>query len=214
MRNLARHLAFLVVIPVALLAGCATPSSMALSPANKSSIKTVHIDKNVAKPANLYWRGAAQAWGGALFGAVGAIATANAGMSDAERMQQFMDKQHIDISQLVYAEASKQAAAKNMFQLSDGDKTDATLILSVDMYGFSKTHAFGTHMNPLIRVTGRLAKPNNEIVWQESEFVSDFASENDQGQSLDTYTEQPETLRAALAKASEVAVKRILAKLE
>jgi len=69
-------------------------------------------------------------------------------------------------------------------------------------------------MNPMIRMTSKLIKPNNQIIWQESEFVSDFASENDKGQSLETYQNESAKLRAALAKASQVTVKRLLAKLQ
>jgi hypothetical protein len=148
-----------------------------------------------------------------LFGAIGAAATANSGSTEAERMVVFMNHEHIDISEIILSEATRQVSALRMVELTDAGKADATLSFSVDMYGFNKTHPFGSNMNPLIRITGKLVKPNNEVVWQESEFVSDLASENDQGQSLDTYRNQPEKLRAALAKASEVAVKRVVSKL-
>jgi len=141
------------------------------------------------------------------------VATSSAGMTDAERMVKFLDENHIDISEILYSEVSSQVAALKTFDISGANKTDATLIFSVDMYGFTKTHPFGSNMNPIIRMTRKLSKPNNEIIWQESEFVSDFASDNDQGQSLDTYQNEPEKLRAALAKASKVAVNRLLAKL-
>ena len=213
MRSEAKQFIFSIIITTFLLAGCATPHSVHLSAANRASIKGVHIDKNVSKPDVIFWRGTAQAWGAALGGVIGALATADAGMTDAERMVKFMDKEHIDISEIVYSEVTKQVAVLKTFDISDANRIDATLIFSVDMYGFNKTHPFGSNMNPLIRITGKLIKPNNEIVWQESEFVSDLASANDQGQSLDTYQNEPEKLRAALAKASEVAVKRVVAKL-
>lgn len=186
---------------------------MSLSAENRNKIKRVQIDKNVSKPAEIYWRGTEQAWGGALFGAIGAAATANSGMTDADRMITFMNHEHIDISEIILSEASRQMNVLRMVEVSDTGKPDATLSFSVDMYGFNKTHPFGSNMNPLIRITGKLVKSNNEVIWQESEFVSDLASENDQGQSLDTYRNQPEKLRAALVKVSEAAVKRVMSKL-
>lgn len=182
-----RFLMVFIALPVILLAGCSTPQSIPLSVENRSPIKNIHLEKNVSKPSAIYWRGTTQAWGGALFGALGAFATADAGMTDAEKMIKFMEKNKIDISEIVYSEVSKQTAALKTYQISSVDKSDATLTFAVDMYGFNKTHPFGTHMNPMIRMTAKLIKPNNEIIWQESEFVSDFASENDQGQSLETY---------------------------
>jgi len=129
-------------------------------------------------------------------------------------MIKFMEKHKIDISEIVYSEVSMQTAALKTYQITSVDKSDATLTFAVDMYGFNKTHPFGTHMNPMIRMTSKLIKPNNQIIWQESEFVSDFASENDKGQSLETYQNESAKLRAALAKASQVTVKRLLAKLQ
>jgi hypothetical protein len=213
MRNQTRLYFLLFTVSLFLLGACSTPVSVPLSAENRNVIKRVQIDKNVAKPAAIYWRGTEQAWGGALFGAMGAAAMANSGATDADRMLAFMNQEHIDISEIVLSEATRQVAALRMVELTDTGKADATLSFSVDMYGFNKTHPFGSNMNPLIRITGKLVKPNNEVVWQESEFVSDLASENDQGQSLDTYRNQPEKLRAALVKASEVAVKRVVSKL-
>lgn len=213
MRSRTKRLIYALAIPVVLSTGCSTTNSLPLSNENRTSIKSVYIDKNVAKPKAIYWRGTMQAWGGTLFGAVGGAATSNAGMTDAALMVKFMEKEHIDLSEIVYSEVSKQVAALKIFRISDSNNADARLIFFVDMYGFNKTQPFGSHMNPLIRITGKLIKPNNEIVWQESEFVTDFASENDQGQSLDTYQSDPTKLRAALVKVSEVAVKRVVSKL-
>ena len=213
MRETTKQILFALAMPMVLSTGCSTTGSVPRAAENRISIKSVHIDKNVSKPDAIFWRGTAQAWGGALFGAVGAAATSNAGATDAERMVMLMDKEHIDISGIVYSEASRQVAALKAFEISDASKPDAILTFSVDMYGFNKTHPFGSNMNPLIRITGKLSRPNKEIVWQETEFVSDFASENDQGQPLDTYQNEPAKLRAALAKASAVAVKRVVAKL-
>jgi hypothetical protein len=214
MRNKAKLFIFALVVTTFHLTGCATSKSIQMSAENRASIKYVHIYENVSKPSVIYWRGTAQAWGAALGGVIGALATNNSGMTDAERMVKYLDKEHIDISEMVYFEATKQEAALKTFDISDANKIDATLSFTVDMYGFNKTHPFGSNMNPLIRVTGKLVRPDNQIVWQDSEFVSDLASENDQGQSLDTYQNEPEKLRAALAKASEIAVKRVLAKLQ
>jgi hypothetical protein len=213
MRNRTLQIILTLVIPIVLISGCSTPKSVALTTENRNSIKSVHIDKNVSKPNTIFWRGSSQAWGAALFGVLGAVATSDAAMTDAERMVKFMDEKHIDISEIVYSEVSNQMSALKTFNISDADKTDATLNFSVDMYGFNKTHPFGSNMNPVIRMTGKLIKADHEIIWQESEHVSDFASDNDQGQSLDTYQNEPAKLRAALAKASKVAVNRLLAKL-
>jgi hypothetical protein len=65
-------------------------------------------------------------------------------------------------------------------------------------------------MNPLIRVTGSLVSASGDVLWQESEYVTDFASDNDQGQSLETYYKEPEKLKRALQCAAKVAVSRIM----
>lgn len=213
MRNKSNLYCLALTVSLSLLGGCSTPASVSLSAENRNEIKRVRIDKNVSKPAAIFWRGTEQAWGGVLFGALGAAATANSGTTDADRMVTFMNHEHIDISEIILSEAARQVNALRMVEVTDNGKPDATLSFSVDMYGFNKTHPFGSNMNPLIRITGKLVKSNNEVIWQESEFVSDLASENDQGQSLDTYRNQPEKLRAALVKVSEVAVKRVVSKL-
>jgi len=71
-------------LPMILLVGCSTPQSVPLTVENSSSIKNIYIEKNVPKPSAIYWRGL-PAWGGALFGALGAFATADAGMTDVEK---------------------------------------------------------------------------------------------------------------------------------
>jgi hypothetical protein len=213
MANTIKRGCFAIAIAGLLLTGCSTPTSVPLSAENVRAVKTVKLDPSVSKPKTIYWRGTAQAWGAALFGAIGGAATANAGDSDAERMVALMEKERIDVSQMVYSEVVKQIGSQKSFQISESVQADAVLSFSVTMYGFNKTHPFGSNMNPLITIMGKLTKPNNEVIWQESEFVSDFASDNDQGQSIETYQKEPVKLRAALAKATEVAVKRVVAKL-
>ncbi len=204
---------FLALLATFVITGCAAPVSIGLSPEQRQSLKNVHVTPDVPKPGQLYWRGTAQAWGAVLGGAIGAAFTHNSGATDAENMAKWLGENKIDVSEMVHAEAVSLLTQRKTYALVSADQADATLRLSVDMYGFNKTHPFGSNMNPLIRITGKLVRPNQDIVWQETEFVSDFAAENDQGQPMDTYLKEPEKLRAALAKASSVAVRRLLAKL-
>lgn len=171
------------------------------------------MEKMVSKPAELYWRGAEQAWSAALLGPIGALAAAGSGARDADYMLRMLEREKIDIAEIVYLEATRQIAVSGRFEAADSDKTDAVLNFSVDLYGFNKTHPFGSNMNPLIQITGKLSKPDLTIVWHQSEMVSDLVSDNDQGQPMSVYQGEPAKLRAALTKASEVAVRRLLSKL-
>lgn len=210
----ARALFWFMLVTAACAAGCSTPKSVPLSPDTKNSIKNIQVDKQVSKPIDIYWRGGEQAWSAALFGAVGAMSTAGSGAREADYMKAMLEREKIDISEIVHTEATRQIATSGRFSVVDPEKADAVLTLSVDLYGFNKTHPFGSNMNPLIQVTGKLSKPNQEVVWQQTEMVSDLASDNDQGQSMSTYQSEPAKLRTALTEASEVAVKRVLAKLQ
>lgn len=203
-----------LVISVEFLTGCATTApSISLSTENIKSIKKIRIDKNVSKPSEIIWDGGKQAWSAVLFGALGAIATADSAKSEGDLMIQFMEQNGIDISDLMYREAKKQAESLKLFNVTDDTEVDARLIVSIIEYGLMQTHPFGSVMDPMIRITGKLVKPNNKVIWQESVFISVLDSENDQGQSVETYHKEPEKLKIALARISEVAVKSLLGKL-
>ncbi|MDI9334644.1 MAG: hypothetical protein QM533_09735 [Cytophagales bacterium] len=206
-------LIFTFLFSIGLLYGCAGAPTITPSKDKLVSLGTASIDKEVAKPKEIFFRGGLQAWGAALGGALGGALTADAGKSDATKLNELIAAQQLDIGKMVYQEATRQLANKKSITIVEGDAANGKFQFFVTHYGFSKTHPFGSTYDVNMGVLAKLVSKTGEVLWQYSDFVTGLASDNNQGQSLDVYYSNPATLKPALETAARVVVRNVLANL-
>ncbi|PTT92299.1 hypothetical protein DBR42_02245 [Pelomonas sp. HMWF004] len=114
------------------------------------------------------------------------------------------------------AEFFKAAAARNSLTLSDSaSPAQGDLLLTVNVYGFGQTQGFSALLYPMINVTATLKRPNGEIAWQRTEFVTPLNAENKYGYEFEQYMKDPELIRKAItnvmATASNLLVESLAA---
>lgn len=169
-----------------------------------------YIYPEIIKPKDMYYRGPGQGVG-SLFGAVGAVATMGADNSAKGQLIALMEKEHIDIAQIVLAQVQAQFGAIPSFEAKIKAIKGANLHIEIMFYGLVKTQIFSSTMYPTIRVMMTLNREGDATpVWSEKELVATAASENDKGFSYDDYMKDPEKIRIVLDNVSKIAVKRLL----
>lgn len=169
-----------------------------------------YIDPQVPKPKDMFYRGPGQG-AGSLFGAIGAAATAGADNGPKGQLLRLMDKEHIDISEILLEETQAKLSANPELEKQIKTIKGANLHIAILMYGLNKTQIFSSTMYPTIKVLMILNKEGEKApVWTESEWVSSSASENDKGFSIDTYMKEPDKIKIVWTKVSQIAVDRLL----
>lgn len=209
--NIYKIIVAIASVAVVFLGGCAAvPSSVSLDRAKVQSLRNTFLDPVVQKPAEVIFLTGS---GGTAGMPVASLLTNDhSGLSQLS-IGELLEKQRIDIGQIVLDEAKQIISQKRSISLTSESSSEVTFKFVVDAYGLVKTHPFGSVYDAVIRVTSRLYARNGELLWQESEAISGLAMDNNKGQTLDIYYSNPETLRVALATASRVAITRILSKL-
>lgn len=155
----------IITSSIFLLTSCATVSHKPLSQENARSIKTVYVNPEIKKPEKMYEFVSGSEFGmafGAVGGAIAGIANENA----AQSTQSFVEKNKVDIRQIINKQWSQQIANKTKYKLSKqpGDTILTTTILN---YGISIPHGFSSDYVPILVMNAKLTR-NNQIIWQDS----------------------------------------------
>jgi hypothetical protein len=197
---------------VLFLSGCVSPPSVNLSKSDQALLNATYLDPNVTKPSEVMFLNGSP--GSPAMGLLGTMLTTDTSALSQLPIKDLMIKHNIDISALVFEEAKSILASKPSITLTPhNDKAKVLLKLSVDHYGLAKTHPFGSVYDANMRITARLLVANERLIWQESQFITGLAMDNNKGQTLPVYYANPETLRVALATGARVLLKRILSNL-
>lgn len=169
-----------------------------------------YIYPEIIKPKDMFYRGPG-AGAGALFGAIGAAATANADHSAKGELIARMEKEHIDIAQILLEQVQAKFEATPGLEARIKAIDGVNLHVEIMFYGLVKTQLFSSTMYPTIRVRMTLNKEGQPgPVWTEKELVATAASENDKGFSYDEYMKDPEKIRIVWTNVSKIAVNRLL----
>lgn len=191
-----------------------SPAPAATSEAATPALLRGYIDPTVPKPKDMFYRGPGQG-AGAIFGAIGAAATAGADNGPKGQLLALMDKEHIDISQILLAQTESKMAGSPELEKRIRAVKGANLHVAILMYGLVKTQLFSSTMYPTIKVLMTLDKEGEkEPVWKESEWVATAASENDKGFSFDAYMKEPAKIRIVWENVSKIAVNRLFTALD
>lgn len=137
---------FPCAVAVLLLAGCVT--TQPLSQQDRARVKTVVIDTGVQKPNQMYYLGPGGGVG-LMFGAIGGAVVAGSEMSAGQALQMHAEKNNINIESIVLNEVASELKASGKLQIVDAGKAqDATLKITIKLYGFSIPNGFSSKMVP------------------------------------------------------------------
>ncbi|HEU4951173.1 MAG TPA: hypothetical protein VFT46_04435 [Holophagaceae bacterium] len=162
----------------------------------------------------MFYRGPG-AGAGSLFGAIGAAATVNADHSAKGELLALMDKEHIDIAQILLEQTEAKLASAPDTEKRVKALPGARLHIEILMYGLVKTQLFSSTMYPTVKVKMTLTRDGDpKPVWSESEWVATAASENDKGFSYDEYMKDPGKIRIVWTNVTKIAASRLINSLQ
>jgi hypothetical protein len=200
-----RVMASTVVAAIMATAGCA---GVEMSPADRAQIKTIKIRVDDRMPNDMFYHGRAQSVAGA-FGAIGALSGLASSSDLKAQIIATMKANNIQLPIILQAEFSKAMQSQKEFQVVEGDSSaDAEMLLVVTSYGLGQSHGFSS-LYPTLRVGATLRKPDNTVIWLNSDYATALNKENTEGHEFNEYIEQPELLRVAWSNVSGI-VSRML----
>lgn len=194
------------------IGGCAGTRSVPFNQRDVSALSSVYIDTAVSKPGKALF-------GNGSPGTLGMGPQASAMTTDNSKLAQLpfdalLVKNKIDIGTITYEQARMILAAKKSINVTGSrDLAKSIVKLRVDSYGIQKTHPFGSVYDPTIRITAGVYDRSGKLLWQESNFVSSLALENNKGQTLSTYYTNPSTLSTAFSHVSRIVLARIFSEM-
>jgi hypothetical protein len=186
------------------IGGCAGGPTVNMSAADRGVVKMVTMQSAPKLPAEMFFHGRAQS-AGAVGGLIGAAIAGAVGEEPKGQLLATMKASGIDLPAILKAEFSKAAATRGALSLVETPSAaQGDVSLAVNVYGFGQTQGFSALLFPLINVTATLKKPNGEIAWQRTEFVTPHSSENKYGYEFEQYVKDPELLRKTLTNVAGV----------
>jgi hypothetical protein len=186
------------------LGGCAGGPTVSMTAADRATLKTVSMQSVPKLPADMFFHGRAQS-AGAVGGLIGAAIASAAGDEPKGQILSTMKAKDIDLPTILRTEFLKTASARGALSLAETPSTaQGDLALAINVYGFGQTQGFSALLFPIINVTATVKKPNGEIAWQRTEFVTPHNSENKYGYEFEQYQKDPELLRKTLTNVSNV----------
>lgn len=190
-----------------MLTGCATTKTMSAN--DKSTIKTVSVNKNVKYPQEMYYMAPGSAVG-IMFGSVGALAVSAANSSPAKQFTKLARDNNIYIEQIVRDQLIKQINESKKFEVTDDAKqADADMFIDVKSYGFSIPTGFSSVVKPTMRVDAQLVK-DSRIVWANSSYIFEIVGGDLPAYKPSVLKNNPVNIANAWNKAAEQAAKKIV----
>ena len=201
---------FFIGITVALfLAGCSTTQS--LSQQDRVRIKTVMIDTNIQKPKEMAYLGPGGAFG-LMFGAIGGAITAGFAIPAGQALQEYAEKNNINIENIVFNEVSTELKASGKMTLVESGKVqDATLKITIKQYGFSIPHGFSSKMVPTLSFFCELFDDKGQKLWLAGDSVLPLGNPVD-GVSVEEL-QDPKVIQDLWKAAAQSIAKKIISEL-
>ncbi|WP_434558555.1 hypothetical protein [Pseudomonas sp. Z4-20] len=222
---------FLALLSVALLSGCVTKS---LSIEDRHQIKTIKILPVYFAVQNFKYTSMTQAWGAGLGAGAGAATGMAAGASSAatsalagagsvagtkaadgatvDISQAILDNMQahgIDVGKLVRESFERRIKQEGLFTIvAEGEKADADVEIMVMQWGLSLKN-YSTVLYPVIGVNGFM-KRGGTSVWRNFNTISPFNESNTLAYTPEQYATDPEALRAAFSRVSDLAVGKLI----
>ncbi len=197
--------ALLPLVMAALLSACATSTPMGA--ADRAAIKTIKIDPSVTLPEKMFYHGREQslaAVGGALGAMLGSDSTAGPSAAIVAKMKEA----NISLPDILAAEFKRAVEGAGLTVVDPATASDAEVTLVVQFYGLGQTHGFSA-LYPTMKVAATMKKADGTVVWQKTDGVLPFNSDNKTSKEFDEYMREPELLRTAMTTASAIVSKML-----
>ncbi len=173
-------------------------------------VASLPIQGEIAIPDKPHFFGSSQGLAG-VFGALGGIVAAPAVEDSRERIRLYMAQHAIDIRQIVLAEFRKAAAAAPELALPR-EGAPYRLRLGIPSYGISARGPFADEYKPWLRVRLEVLDKADRAEFDEGSFINN-RTDGTPTHELAKYFGDPAVLRAALARAAELAAAEVVKEL-
>jgi hypothetical protein len=198
-----------LIFAIILLSSCAGGGAVQISNQDLNTIGSVSIDPEIAQPEIPFIQGAGN-FGAFLAG--GGIGASIEQQSAGKIFKEYLDRNNIDISKIVYDEFKKVIIEDNILPIKED--SDVKLKLTINGYGFGKSSAFSlSDRRPMLNVTASLINKDSETVWSMKDYITNLNS------STDTYTydqlaENPQLTEKSLKQVSTILARLMLSNLK
>jgi hypothetical protein len=174
-----------------------------------SSIKRIAIDAEIPQPEIPLIQSPGNFKAFMLAGGIGAaVDQASAGKA----FREYMRKNNIDISKIVFDSFRRAIEEEKAFALATD--ADAKLKLAINSYGFGAAGFMGgAERRPLINITASLVSSTGNVVWKKTEYITNL-SKLTQAYTYDQLAENPQLTSKSLEQASAIVSRQILASLK
>lgn len=219
----------------ALVSGCAVKN---LSVEDRKQIRTIVVLPVQWSPDHFQYTSMKQAWGAGLGAGAGAAvgmasgasktgtaALTGAGtvvgskvaetvtLSDSAAILDNMKRSDIDLGKLVRKSLEERITRGHLFTVAQqGQAADAQIEIIVSSWGFSLKN-YSSELYPVIGVVA-VMKKGNTAIWRNFDTVSPFNDANTQAYLPQQYATDPETLRSALARVSDLVADKLVDRLK
>lgn len=193
-----------------LLTACAGAPTVSMKDSDRTAIRSVSIQPEVTVPAEMFLHGRAQS-AGAVGGLLGAALASAMPIEPRTQIIDTMATNDISLQRILKAEFAKAANAKGRMTFAEGAAdADATVALTVNVYGLGQTQGFSALLYPMMNVSASMKRADGSVVWQRTEYASPLNGENKTGYEFQQYINDPEKLRQVMTNISGI-VSRMLA---
>ena len=194
------------------LTACAGGPKVRMNDDVRSSIKTVAIDSSIEMPDELYYVGATQNIAG-NFGLLGSVIGGSDKREKTEELESAMDKQGIDIPEVVYGKFAQEMAQHTPYKpLASGSAADAAMSINVSLYGLQVAGA-GSHLYPQLSVSAEMKDANGVTIWRNRGNASPLTKKNEAKYTYQELIAQPARLQEVMSDAAGLVAASVMADL-
>ena len=194
---------------VIFLVSCAGGGAVQISKQELNTLVSISIDPEIKKPDMPFIQGAGNFKAFLIGGGIGAAVE----QQEAGKIfKDYLDRNNIDISKIVYDEFKNAIIEKNIFKITEN--SDAKLKLVINVYGFGKSSAFSfSDRRPMLNVTASLIKGDKETIWQKKDYITNLNGSTDM-YTYDQLAKNPQLTEKSLKQVSAMLAHLILADLK
>ncbi len=188
---------------VSLITGCA--SSVPLTKQARSSIQSVHVNRDVPKPGDIFYQGPRESALLGTLGLVGAAIASQTAKAPKAMLLAAMEQADIDLGRIARERFEEELTDSGAFASVIPEGGDAEFKLSVRIVGFGQPHGFSSQLKPMLGVTGSLVKADGSVLWERYAYVTNLNNQTP-SHTLDEYLEHPELIREAFTVAARLVI--------
>jgi hypothetical protein len=178
-----------------------------MSAQDKTSIRTVYIDRNVALPQKPRVQTRTDSWVEGYGGLIAVIGSTN--KSKEYATIEYLEKNNIRIGEMLVNAFTSELVARNKFSVvTSPTGADAVIKVVIHMYGVEHTfNPFSNNYRTLLNAKAMMVGPGDKMIW-----IKEISVESDD-QSLSTLEElysDPESMRKHMSIVAKICAKRMV----